>query len=91
MPRGTVFPPERIDRRDATTGLLVRQVTSPVRWTETTRWFIGQGVRQYYEVGPGRVIQGLLRRTDSSLSCLGVMTAEDVGKYAQPDGDDDPS
>ena len=43
-------------------GLLVRQVVSPVRWEETVRGLLAAGVETFYEVGPGRVLAGLLKR-----------------------------
>jgi [acyl-carrier-protein] S-malonyltransferase len=43
-------------------GLLVRQVLSPVRWEETLRGLLAVGVDRFYEVGPGRVLAGLMKR-----------------------------
>lgn len=43
---------------------LGRQLTSPVHWTESVRWMIGQGATRFVEVGPGEVLTGLLRRID---------------------------
>jgi [acyl-carrier-protein] S-malonyltransferase len=51
---------EPADIRD----LLVRQLSSPVRWTETVRALIGTGVAQIVECGPGRVLTGLNRRIE---------------------------
>jgi [acyl-carrier-protein] S-malonyltransferase len=42
--------------------LLVRQVVSPVRWEETMRGLLAHGVDRFYEIGPGRVLAGLLKR-----------------------------
>jgi [acyl-carrier-protein] S-malonyltransferase len=42
--------------------LLIRQVVSPVRWEETMRGMLANGVERYYEIGPGRVLAGLLKR-----------------------------
>jgi [acyl-carrier-protein] S-malonyltransferase len=42
--------------------LLVRQVVSPVRWEETIRALLDGGVERFYEIGPGRVLAGLLKR-----------------------------
>jgi [acyl-carrier-protein] S-malonyltransferase len=53
--------------------LLVRQVISPVRWEESVRWLLGEGIDQFYEVGPGRVLRGLLKRIDRGAPCENVM------------------
>jgi [acyl-carrier-protein] S-malonyltransferase len=45
-------------------GLLVRQVLSPVRWEDTTRGLLADGVDRFYEVGPGRVLAGLVKRVN---------------------------
>lgn len=42
--------------------LLVRQVLSPVRWEETMRGLLASGVEKFYEIGPGRVLAGLMKR-----------------------------
>jgi [acyl-carrier-protein] S-malonyltransferase len=55
---------------------MVRQVTSPVQWASTIRWFQGQGVGTYLELGPGRVLAGLIRRIDTSAT---VHSIQDVG------------
>lgn len=52
--------------------LLVRQVLQPVRWEESIRYLIEQGFDQFYEVGPGRVLRGLLRRIDRGAVCNSV-------------------
>jgi [acyl-carrier-protein] S-malonyltransferase len=59
--------PEEIRR------LLVKQVVSPVRWEDSMRYLLSQGVDQFYEVGPGRVLRGLLKRIDRKAACEGVM------------------
>jgi [acyl-carrier-protein] S-malonyltransferase len=58
--------PEEIRR------LLVQQVLSPVRWEDSMRLLLSQGVDQFYEVGPGRVLLGLLRRIDRKVPCQSV-------------------
>ncbi len=62
------------DVRDA----LGRQLTSPVRWTESVRWMVGQGVGCFVEVGPGKVLTGLLRRIDRGVERL--TTAQAVAR-----------
>jgi [acyl-carrier-protein] S-malonyltransferase len=47
---------------DAAAELLVRQITAPVRWEESVRAMVGMGATAFLEVGPGKVLSGLLRR-----------------------------
>lgn len=56
------------EARDA----LVRQVSQPVRWEESLRELIAAGVSTFVEVGPGRVLSGLLRQIDRSVHCFNV-------------------
>ena len=51
---------------------LVRQLYSPVRWTETVRKLAADGVSRHAECGPGKVLAGLNKRIDSSLSTLAL-------------------
>ena len=60
------------DDPDEIRDLLVRQVVSPVRWEESMRLLLGEGVDQFYEVGPGRVLRGLLKRIDRRVPCENV-------------------
>jgi [acyl-carrier-protein] S-malonyltransferase len=56
------------EARDA----LIRQVTMPVRWEESVRELIDEGVNTFVEVGPGRVLTGLLRQIERSVGALNV-------------------
>ncbi len=58
--------PEEIRR------LLIEQVVSPVRWDESIKVLMEDGYSSFVEVGPGRVLRGLLKRIDRGLSCEGV-------------------
>ncbi len=51
---------------------LVRQVTGAVRWVECEQKLIAQGATHFVEVGPGRVLCGLMRQLDRSQTCLNV-------------------
>jgi [acyl-carrier-protein] S-malonyltransferase len=53
-------------------GLLLEQLTTPVRFAQAARELIGQGVTTFVEVGPGTVLSGLLKRIDSSVRTLAV-------------------
>jgi [acyl-carrier-protein] S-malonyltransferase len=52
--------------------LLVQQVVSPVRWEETIRKMLAHGHGPFWEVGPGRVLRGLLKRIDRKAQSDGV-------------------
>lgn len=56
------------EARDA----LVRQVTAPVRWEASVRLLIDEGVNTFVEVGPSRVLTGLLRQIERSVAALNV-------------------
>ena len=53
--------------------LLVQQVCSPVLWEASQRAMLAQGVDTFWEVGPGRVLRGLLKRIDRKVACEGVL------------------
>lgn len=57
---------------DAIKDALVRQLYSPVRWTETVQALVAQGVTQSYEFGPGKVLTGLAKRIDKAMICGSV-------------------
>ena len=54
---------------------LVRQLYSPVRWTETVQELAKLGITQSYEFGPGKVLSGLVKRIDKSIACASVNDA----------------
>jgi [acyl-carrier-protein] S-malonyltransferase len=54
---------------------LIRQVSAPVRWLESIELLIREGVDTFVEVGPGKVLYGLLRQIDRSVRCLNVEDA----------------
>lgn len=54
-------------------GLLARQVVGVVEWHSSMEYLLGQGVRTFWEVGPGRVLRGLMKRIDRSAACHGVL------------------
>jgi [acyl-carrier-protein] S-malonyltransferase len=51
---------------------LLRQVASPVRWVESIEKMMAMGVRRFVEVGPGKVLTGLIKRIDSSVELINV-------------------
>jgi [acyl-carrier-protein] S-malonyltransferase len=57
---------------DEIRGLLARQVVGVVEWNASMAYLLSTGVRSVWEVGPGRVLRGLMRRIDRSVACSGV-------------------
>jgi [acyl-carrier-protein] S-malonyltransferase len=57
---------------DALCDALIRQVTGAVRWVESMRLLIGKGPARFVEVGPGKVLCGLMRQIDRAQTCVHV-------------------
>ena len=69
-----------VDARAVTAGneardALVRQVSQTVRWLESVEFLIGHGVQSFIEIGPGKVLSGLVRQIDRRVSCVNVEDA----------------
>lgn len=60
---------------------LLKQLTSPVRWTESVRAMATAGATEYFEVGPGAVLQGLVRRIVEGATISGIEKPEQVEKF----------
>jgi [acyl-carrier-protein] S-malonyltransferase len=52
--------------------LLRRQITEPVRWEQTMRNLLAAGCERFYEIGPGRVLAGLLKRVQRKVDCQNI-------------------
>lgn len=52
--------------------LLIRQVLQPVLWEQTMRNLLAAGFDRFYEIGPGRVLAGLLKRVQRKTDCVNV-------------------
>lgn len=63
--------------------LLVQQVTGSVRWRESVLWMAGQGVTEFWEIGAGKALSGMIRRIAKESECRAVGTPEDVVAAAQ--------
>ena len=82
LAQATVRPPRipvvsNVDARphtdpDEIRGLLARQVVGVVEWNASMSYLLSTGVRAVWEVGPGRVLRGLMKRIDRSIACSGV-------------------
>lgn len=59
----------------------IEQLTSAVLWTQTMRSMGEHGVEKFVEIGPGKVLQGLVKRTVENVTIDGIDTAADVDRY----------
>src|ERR1700682_601102 len=72
IPVVTNVDADTIESGEAAREALIRQVTMPVRWEESVRMLIDEGVNTFVEMGPGRVLSGLLRQIERSVARLNV-------------------
>ena len=70
-----------VKEKDKIKDLLYRQLDSPVRWEETIINMINDGIEEFYEIGPGKVLQGLAKRINPDVKCFGIDKYSDVEKY----------
>jgi [acyl-carrier-protein] S-malonyltransferase len=70
---------EPVTRSNEIRELLFRQLTSPVRWEQSVRNMVRDGAARFVEVGPGKVLQGLAKRTESGIQTAGVDKFADIG------------
>ena len=58
--------------------LLVEQVTGSVRWRESVEWMSAQGVTEFWEIGAGKALSGMIRRIAKEAECRAIGSPEDV-------------
>jgi len=58
--------------------LLVQQVTGSVRWRESVSWMVAQGVTEFWEIGAGKALSGMIRRIEKSAECRAVGNPDDI-------------
>jgi [acyl-carrier-protein] S-malonyltransferase len=72
VPLVTNVDADTIETGEAAREALIRQVSTAVRWEESVRLLIEEGVNTFVEVGPGKVLSGLLRQIERSVATLNV-------------------
>jgi len=68
----------KLETVDRIPGLLVEQVTAPVRFTQAVQGLLSDGVRTFVEIGPGGVLGGLVKRIDRSVTAVSIGTPEEL-------------
>ena len=60
--------------------LLIDQITSRVRWRESVNYMIRQGINEFLEIGPGKVLSGLVKKINREAKILNINKIEDINK-----------
>ena len=58
--------------------LLIDQITSRVRWRESIHYMIKEGVLDFLEIGPGKVLSGLVKKINKNLKISNINSIEDI-------------
>ena len=71
---------QEIDDSSRISDLLVRQIESRVRWRESINYMIRNGVNNFIEIGPGKILSGLVKRIDKKVKVGAINNEEDINK-----------
>jgi len=69
---------EKYENTEDIKNLLIKQIESPVRWRETIEYMILNGTNTFIEIGPGKVLSGLIKRINKEVKVLNIDTLEDI-------------
>ena len=69
---------KEVEDVDKIKSLLIEQITSRVRWRESVNYMIKQGVTDFTEIGPGKVLSGLVKKISNNVKVLNINSLEDV-------------
>ena len=69
---------ESVNEGNAIRTLLVDQVTGRVRWRSSVEWMVGQGVTEFWEIGAGKALSGMIRRIQREATTRNVGTPADI-------------
>jgi [acyl-carrier-protein] S-malonyltransferase len=67
-----------ISNLDELKSLLIKQIESRVRWRESVLLMINKGTTQFIEIGPGKVLSGLIKRIDRNVKVNAINSEEDI-------------
>ena len=62
--------------------LLVKQIYSSVLWNDSIKFLISKGVKHFIEIGPGKVLSGLVKRIDRSVCTYNIQSYEDTTSFS---------
>ena len=61
--------------------LLIKQITSRVKWRESVEYMIKNGVNEFIEIGPGKILSGLVRRINKDVNIFNINSINDITNY----------
>jgi [acyl-carrier-protein] S-malonyltransferase len=61
--------------------LLIKQITSRVKWRESVDYMINNGVDEFVEIGPGKVLSGLVKRISKDVNVFNINSIDDITNY----------
>ncbi len=61
--------------------LLIKQITSKVKWRESIEYMINHGVNEFIEIGPGKVLSGLVKRINKDVNVFNINSIDDITNY----------
>ena len=61
--------------------LLIKQITSMVKWRESVEYMINNGVNEFIEIGPGKVLSGLVKRINKDVNVININSISDIKNY----------
>jgi len=70
-----------VQNKDEIKKLLFEQIINPVRWEDTIVNMINDGADEFYEIGPGKVLQGLIKRINPDVKIFGIDKYPEVERY----------
>lgn len=83
VPYVTNVTGEYVNDISETKGLLVKQISSPVKWEQSVRNMINNGVDTFVEIGPGKTLTGFIRKIDRSVKCINISMVDDLDKLKE--------
>ena len=83
IPYVTNVSAEEVTNIRETPGLLTTQISSPVRWMQSMERMIADGVDTFVEIGPGRTLEGFLRKINRNVKVFHISQWEDVDKVCE--------
>ena len=71
----------RVNEESEIKKLLIKQIFSKVRWRESVLYMINEGVNEFIEIGPGKVLSGLIKRINNKVLTKSVNTLDEIKKF----------